>query len=84
MPPLLTNLLPIFVLVLVWLLIVNPRSHRWERQGTILYDFPDCAEGCAPTETLVFDKAGNLYGSGPGGNNGCGPYSCGVVFKLTP
>jgi hypothetical protein len=33
MPPVLKNLLPLFVLVLVWLLIVRPLSHRWERQA---------------------------------------------------
>jgi hypothetical protein len=49
----------------------------------VLYDFPNCANGCAPGGTLVFDKAGNLYGAGGGGSVSCG-YTCGVVFKLTP
>ena len=55
---------------------------RWKQ--SVLYDFPNCAEGCAPSFTLVFDKAGNLYGAGGGGNPGCGPYTCGTVFKLSP
>jgi uncharacterized repeat protein (TIGR03803 family) len=54
---------------------------RWKQ--TVLYDFPNCADGCAPTHTLVLDRSGNLYGSGPGGNSGCGPYTCGTIFKLT-
>ena len=55
---------------------------RWKQ--IVLYDFPNCAEGCAPSFTLVFDKAGNLYGAGGGGNPDCGSYTCGTVFKLAP
>jgi len=33
---------------------------------------------------MVFDKAGNLYGTASGGVADCGGYTCGVVFKLTP
>jgi uncharacterized repeat protein (TIGR03803 family) len=55
---------------------------HWKK--TVLYDFPNCAEGCAPDSTLVLDKAGNLYRVEGGGNPGCGPYTCGVIFKLTP
>jgi len=50
---------------------------------TILYEFPNCNEGCVPSFTLVADKAGNLYGSGAGGLD-CGGISCGTVFKFTP
>jgi len=55
---------------------------RWKK--TVLYDFPRHAEGWGPDTTLVFDKKGNLYGAGGGGNVDCGPYTCGTVFKLTP
>jgi uncharacterized repeat protein (TIGR03803 family) len=55
---------------------------HWEK--TVVYDFPDWHDGALPNSTLVFDKAGNLYGIGGGGNQGCGPYTCGVVFKLAP
>jgi uncharacterized repeat protein (TIGR03803 family) len=50
---------------------------------TILYQFPDCANGCVPAFTLVSDKAGNLYGSAAGGLD-CNGISCGVIFKLSP
>ncbi len=49
---------------------------------TILYEFPNCANGCGPAYTLVSDKAGNFYSSGAGGNH-CG-YDCGTVFKFSP
>jgi uncharacterized repeat protein (TIGR03803 family) len=52
-------------------------------QKTVLYAFPDCADGCIPGSTLVFDKKGNLYGAASGGNQGCGPDTCGTIFKLT-
>jgi uncharacterized repeat protein (TIGR03803 family) len=55
---------------------------HWKK--TVVWDFPDWHEGALPNSTLVVDKAGNLYGIGGGGNQGCGPYTCGVVFKLTP
>jgi len=55
---------------------------RWTK--TVLYDFPDCANGCAPFGTLAFDSAGSLYGAGAGGKRDCGGYTCGVIFKMTP
>jgi len=51
-------------------------------QETILYDFPNCREGCSVEGTLAIDGAGNLYGTANGGKNSCAGYSCGVIFKL--
>jgi uncharacterized repeat protein (TIGR03803 family) len=52
---------------------------QWKE--TILYNFPNAEEnGGGPAAGLVFDKAGNLYGTtSAGGDPSC---SCGVVFKL--
>ena len=55
---------------------------QWKQ--TVLCDFSSCANGCFPGTTLVFDKAGNLYGAGSGGLGDCQGYACGLVFKLTP
>ena len=55
---------------------------RWKE--TQLYAFPNCADGCLPSGTMVFDKAGNLYGTASGGIVACGGETCGTVFKLTP
>ncbi len=57
------------------------KSGLWKE--TILYQFPNCANGCVPSFTLVSDKAGNLYSSGAGGPD-CGGISCGTVFKFVP
>jgi len=53
-------------------------------QETILYDFPNCNQGCDVEGTLGIDTAGNLYGTAGGGRNGCAGYACGVIFKLAP
>ena len=51
---------------------------------TILYRFTGGSDGGLPSGPVVFDSAGNLYGTTSYGGVTCGPgYSCGVVFKLT-
>jgi uncharacterized repeat protein (TIGR03803 family) len=51
---------------------------------SVLYSFcslANCADGAAPAAGLIFDQAGNLYGTTPSGgahNNG------GTVFQLAP
>ena len=48
-----------------------------------LYGFTGGADGGLPYSALVFDSAGNLYGTtSSGGNPGC-ELGCGVVFELT-
>ncbi|HEY6766353.1 MAG TPA: choice-of-anchor tandem repeat GloVer-containing protein [Candidatus Sulfotelmatobacter sp.] len=53
---------------------------------TPLYAFTGGTDGNFPTNNLVMDGAGNLYGvTVTGGDNSCNyPYGCGVVFELTP
>ncbi len=49
---------------------------------SVLYSFQGGNDASFPTSTLVFDPAGNLYGtSSTGGNPSC---DCGTIFKLTP
>jgi len=47
---------------------------------TQLYVFQTTADGVFPEASLVFDKAGNLYGTTVYG----GAYGYGVVYKITP
>ena len=50
----------------------------WEE--TVLHNFVGGKDGASPISTLVFDAAGNLYGTtSEGGAAGCG---CGTIFKL--
>jgi uncharacterized repeat protein (TIGR03803 family) len=50
-------------------------------QENVLYSFLGGTDGSFPTTTLVFNTAGNLYGTtSTGGRPSC---DCGTVFKLT-
>ena len=54
---------------------------------TVLYSFKGLTDGQNPYGGLIFDSAGNLYGTTY--NGGTGPcngnnYGCGTVFKLAP
>lgn len=52
---------------------------------TVLHTF-NRTDGDGPSEGLIFDAAGNLYGTTEyGGDLGCDhPVGCGTVFELTP
>jgi uncharacterized repeat protein (TIGR03803 family) len=56
---------------------------------SVLYSFTGGADGAFPEAGLVFDAAGNLYGTtanggAPGSATWCEPGGCGTVFKLAP
>jgi uncharacterized repeat protein (TIGR03803 family) len=55
---------------------------------TVLYSFQDSPDGAYPISGLVFDQAGNLYGTtsegGGGSNCSIGTTGCGTVFQLAP
>jgi uncharacterized repeat protein (TIGR03803 family) len=55
---------------------------------TVLYNFcpvSGCPDGADPTDgSLIFDAAGNLYGTTQNGGVTGGYCSCGVVFELSP
>src|ERR1051326_1159054 len=65
---------------------LSPEFEGWIE--TVLYSFTGGSDGQHPESDLVFDIAGNLYGSTFSGgmqDQRC-PYEigCGVIFKLTP
>jgi len=66
--------------------LTPPASGTGPWTETILYS---SGPGWLPTAGVVFDAAGNLYGTESyGGNTGCTlstyVYGCGIVFKLSP
>jgi uncharacterized repeat protein (TIGR03803 family) len=57
---------------------------KWTEK--VLHNFND-NNGTGHTAGLIFDAAGNLYGTTDAGGafvSGCGGYGCGTVFELTP
>jgi uncharacterized repeat protein (TIGR03803 family) len=63
---------------------LSPFRGGW--QETDIYAFTGGSDGSTSQANLIFDSAGNLYGTTVyGGSTGCaGAYGCGVVFELTP
>jgi len=52
---------------------------------SVLYTFTGFSDGGGSRSNLVFDSAGNLYGTTQfGGIGTCYPYGCGVLFELNP
>jgi len=68
------------------LVLVSPALASWNEQ--VLYSFQGGAnDGFYPTGGVVFDKAGNLYGTTIGAGSGsCAPDAneCGLVYQLSP
>ncbi len=62
-------------------------AFRLTQSGTqsVLWNFAVGSGGYLPTTGVVFDSAGNLYGTTYwGGGQGCSGSGCGVVYQLTP
>jgi len=60
-------------------------SGSWSE--SVLYRFTGGHDGAIPESSLVFDSAGNLYGTtylGGFSNSNCIASQCGVVYKLSP
>ncbi len=52
---------------------------------SVIYSFAGGSDGEYPLDGVVFDNAGNLYGTtGYGGGSVACPNGCGTVFKLSP
>ncbi len=62
---------------------LTPSNGGWTY--TSLHDFTGGSDGAYPRGTLIFDSAGNLYGTAAeGGNtNDCSGAGCGVVWEIT-
>ena len=50
----------------------------------LLYSFQGITDGDGPGGPLVFDQAGNLFGTTGGGGSNPGCPNCGTVFELSP
>lgn len=63
---------------------LSPTKTGWQEQD--IYGFTGGGDGGVSEANLVFDAAGNLYGTTVfGGTTGCvSGYGCGVVFEVSP
>jgi len=64
---------------------LSPAQGEWTE--TVLYRFQNDGGGAGPDGDLLFDKAGNLYGTAAAGGNCCRAifgWGAGVAFELTP
>jgi uncharacterized repeat protein (TIGR03803 family) len=63
---------------------LSPAGNTWKE--TVLYGFTGTnGDGAIPTASLIFDAAGNLYGTTSlGGGGDCGIGHCGTAFELSP
>ncbi|MFZ0314523.1 MAG: choice-of-anchor tandem repeat GloVer-containing protein [Candidatus Korobacteraceae bacterium] len=62
---------------------MTPSGDGWTYQ--VLYTFTGGRDGANPASLLLFDSAGNLYGTAmSGGLPGCTGFGCGTVYKLSP
>ena len=64
---------------------LTPTQQGWIE--TVVYSFTGSGDGAYPVSGVVFDQAGNIYGTTTSGGTGnCNSYvgGCGVIFKLTP
>ena len=70
--------------IFVILLLLLPVFAWAQSTYSTLYTFTNGKHGATPVSGLVFDHAGNLYGTTVGGGSQNCEDGCGVVFKLTP
>ena len=75
-----------FVNLLMAVLSLSLLASAAESKEKVLYSFQGGSDdGANPAGSVVFDKAGNLYGATTAGGGKCaGPGDCGTVFQLAP
>jgi len=62
---------------------LTPSNGGWTK--SVLYSFTGGLDGAQPYAGVIFNQAGNLYGTTyTGGEGNCLQITCGVVYKLTP
>jgi uncharacterized repeat protein (TIGR03803 family) len=67
------------LMIIIAILMLAPGAGAASKYKT-LYKFRDGKDGAGPRAGLIFDQAGNLYGTASGG----GAHGSGTVFQLAP
>jgi uncharacterized repeat protein (TIGR03803 family) len=76
------HILPAFFAFAFTALTLSPLG--FGQTESVLYTFTDSADGGLPFGNLIFDSAGNLYGTTDAGGVPSGSGGYGVVFELSP
>jgi uncharacterized repeat protein (TIGR03803 family) len=63
---------------------LSPQSDGTWSEKVVHYFNNAETDGYHPVSGLIFDAAGNLYGTTPYGGTGCSNLGCGVVYELMP
>src|ERR1700681_4864904 len=76
-------ILPLGLFMVVFVM-ASTASAEWKER--VLYSFQGGTDGATPAGGVVFDSAGNLYGTTTdGGSTSCRSlFQCGIVFQLAP
>lgn len=61
--------------------LIPTGANSWQEET--LYAFGQSGEASRPFGGLIFDEAGNLYGTSSEGGTSCNP-GCGTVYELSP
>jgi hypothetical protein len=79
--PAVRRFLALFTVILS---LASAASAEWKEK--VLYSFQGLPDGSVPVGAVVFDKAGNLYGTTQdGGSSSCpSVVQCGTVYQLAP
>jgi uncharacterized repeat protein (TIGR03803 family) len=79
---------PTVLLAIIAVSTLTVATRAVAQQETLLHSFNDNGtDGFYPVAGLIFDAAGNLYGTTERGGSGTCPaekYGCGTVFELSP
>jgi uncharacterized repeat protein (TIGR03803 family) len=75
----LSTLGAVMLVVIIVMPVLSPGAGAASKYKT-LYKFRDGKDGAGPRAGLIFDQAGNLYGTASGG----GAHGSGTVFQLVP
>lgn len=68
------------ILAITLLVAATAATAHAQATEKVIYGFPNATDGAIPKASLIFDAAGNLYGTTVLG----GTYDCGTVFELSP
>jgi uncharacterized repeat protein (TIGR03803 family) len=78
--PMMTRIQPLSLVA--FLLVIAASAALHAQTYNVIYNFSGCSDGSHPTNALLMDRAGSLYGTTSYGGSACGAQGKGVAFRL--